>query len=126
MPKTLADFEVIKTLGRGTFGTVSLAKVKKEDYLVALKKMNKTKNKNEIVRQLRAFKNEIELHAPLQHENVVRLLGFFSDELSVHLILEFVPKGSLYGLLPKNGFSERDCVNYTKQVAMALVYLHNQ
>lgn len=29
-------------------------------------------------------------------------------------------KGISLRALPKNGFSERDCVNYTKQVAMAV------
>lgn len=38
-----------------------------------------------------------------RHPNILRLYGYFHDPARVYLILEFAPKGELYGELQRCG-----------------------
>lgn len=42
------------------------------------------------------MKKEIEIHYRLRHPNIVRLYGYFYDEKSVYVVLEYAPYGNLY------------------------------
>ena len=44
---------------------------------------------------------------PHRHEHILRLYGYFHDQMRVYLILEYAPRGELYKVLQKEGrFSE--------------------
>ena len=49
----------------------------------------------------------------------------FHDETRIYLILEFAPKGELYGVLTKLGrFDEKTAANYILQLSAALQHCH--
>lgn len=43
-----------------------------------------------------------------RHPNILRLYGYFHDSARVYLILEFAPKGELYGELQRCGHFPED------------------
>ncbi len=46
---------------------------------------------------------ELTVSSPFRHPNILRLYGYFHDTARVYLILEFAPKGELYGELQRCG-----------------------
>lgn len=106
----LSDFEVGRPLGNGKFGHVYLARTKKEKFIVALKAMFKTQlNKENMAHQLR---REIEIQAHLKHPNILRMYGYFWDDDTIFLVLEYAPRGELYKCLQKAGrFDDQKAAN---------------
>ncbi len=99
---TIADFEVGRPLGRGKFGRVYIARQRKSEFIVALKMISKKQLlKSGLEHQLR---REIEIQTHLDHENILKLYGFFWDEKRIYLILEYAPGGELYKDLQKSVF----------------------
>lgn len=55
------------------------------------------------------------------------MYGYFYDEKRMYLILEFAPKGELYGFLQAEGtFTEKRSAGYIQQLAQALSYMHGK
>lgn len=52
------------------------------------------------------FGNTVSTHC--RHPNILRLYGYFHDASRVYLILEFAPKGELYGELQRCGHFPED------------------
>ncbi|KAI9253722.1 kinase-like domain-containing protein [Helicostylum pulchrum] len=121
----LADFEVGKSLGKGNFGHVFLAKEKKSGFIVALKVLyKKDLATTNIEKQLR---REVEIQGNLRHPNILRLYGYFHDNTRVFLILEFAAKGELFAELQiKKKFTEYEAAKYVAQMTNALLYLHSK
>jgi hypothetical protein len=97
---SLEDFEVGKPLGHGKFGRVYIARERRNEYIVALKAIDKKYLlKSGLEHQLR---REIEIQTHLDHENILKLYGCFWDEKRIYLILEYAPGGELYKDLKKS------------------------
>ena len=124
---TLNDFEIGKKLGCGQFGRVYLAREKRSKFIVALKLLSKKKlMKNKVEVQLR---REIEIQSHLNHENILKLYGFFWDDKRIYLILEYAPGGELFKELMKSDkkrFTEEKASKYAFQVCNALQYIHTK
>ncbi|OIR58851.1 MAG: serine/threonine-protein kinase Ark1 [Amphiamblys sp. WSBS2006] len=122
---SIDDFDVGKSLGKGKFGHVYLAREKQSGFIVALKVLFKKEVQNaHIERQLR---REIEIQSHLRHKNILRLYGYFYDEQRIYLILEYAVEGELYKKLKKTKrFDEKTTANYVSQIADALRYLHEK
>ena len=97
---TIDDFEVGKPLGRGKFGRVYMARERNSHFIIALKCISKNKLiKWNVEHQLR---REIEIQTHLDHENILKLFGFFWDHRRIYLILEFAPGGEIYKELKRS------------------------
>ncbi|VDD89279.1 unnamed protein product [Enterobius vermicularis] len=122
---TLNDFEVGRSLGRGKFGNVYLAREAKSKFVVAMKILYKEQiEKHGVQQQLR---REIEIQYHLRHPNILRLYGYFHDESRVYLILEYASRGTLYAALMKEKtFSPKASATYMYQLASALEYCHQK
>ena len=123
---TMNDFEIGKKLGRGKFGNVFLARMKKPpQFIVALKVLQKAQlQKSGVEHQLR---REVEIQSQLRHKNILRLYGYFYDEKRVYLILEFAARGELYKELTKCGrFDEPRAATYICDLSKALDYCHRK
>jgi len=62
------------------------------------------------------LRREIEIHARLNHPNIVQLYGYFWDKKKVYFILEWAENGDLFTLLwkTKSGFPEEKVAKYLK------------
>lgn len=120
---SLSRFDIGKPLGKGKFGSVYLARERREKYVVAIKVLFKSQlQKANCEQQLR---REIEIQAHLRHPNILSLYQWFHDETRIYLVLEFAAKGELYKELTKNGrFDETRSATYIAELSDTLDYCH--
>eukprot|EP00898_Chlorokybus_atmophyticus_P008647 jgi/Chlat1/8784/Chrsp90S08132 len=122
---SLSDFEIGRRLGRGKFGRVYLARERSSGFVVALKVLFKEQLRDSAIEH--QLRREIEIQTHLRHPNVLRLHGYFYDELRVFLILEFAAKGEMYVELQRcKRFNEKRSAHYVASVAQALIYCHSK
>lgn len=122
---TINDFDIGRSLGRGKFGYVYLAREKKTKYIVALKILFKSQlSKSSVEHQLR---REIEIQSHLRHPNILRLFGYFYDDTRIYLIMEFAARGELYKYLQsQTRFDEATTARYIYSLSSALEYCHSK
>ena len=122
----IQDFDIIKELGAGSFGHVYLVthKVTKIQYAIkAIDKRNKTN-----IEEKPYFRREIEIMYKIHHPNVVRLFSHFEDDNYCYFIMEYISKGNIYNLIPKDKtkkLSAQVVASIMKDVISAVYFLHN-
>ena len=139
---SLDKFQLIRTLGRGSFGRVVLALLKNEkdgNKFYAIKVMDKKK----LIRykQIDHTLNERRVLFSLQHPNTIRYFFSFKDNSFVYLSLEYISGkhssnsfnqeilflgGDLFTYLRHTGkFIEKHVKFYAAQVFLVFEYLHH-
>ena len=126
---SLNDFEIIKELGKGSFGIVYLIKRKIDNSLYALKQVKLSKmEKKEKISSL----NEIRLLASISHPNIIAYKESFYDEktATLNLILEYADGGDLQSKIKerknmKNYFKENTIWTFFIQMLIGLKNLHD-
>lgn len=141
---TVADFELLKIIGKGAFGQVRLVKRKDTGEVLAMKTMIKTGMvlKNQVA-HVRAERNILALHSdnvimetggersecfggdPLG-QWIVQLNCSFQDRHNLYLVMEFMPGGDLMGMLiEKDTFSEAATRFYAGEAILAIEAVHS-
>lgn len=115
-------------LSRGKYGHVMLVREKQTKLLFVLKMMLLDQLKaNE--KFMRNFRREVEIHARLNHPNILKMYGWFKESDKFFIILEYCPDGELFGHMQNqigHKFSEEVSSNYVRQIIDALIYLHSK
>ncbi|KAM4055713.1 kinase [Hirsutella rhossiliensis] len=111
-----------RLLGEGSFGIVSHAWDVSTGAEYALKMPSKKAIRERRV-DLEAWRNEAAIMGKISHGNIVRLLGHESDVHPPHLMLEYVPLGSLSD---QDDISAQECTDILRQCLSALAYLHGR
>ena len=123
MPRRIAGFELLETIGRGGMHTVFKARQISMDRTVALKVLSpKLSSQKQYVERL--FK-EARAVAMLSHENIIR--GYDVGEASgyYYFATEFVDGEPVSARLGRMGrLREADALAITEQIALALSYIH--
>ncbi|GAA6030574.1 hypothetical protein JCM8097_006215 [Rhodosporidiobolus ruineniae] len=132
MGLSLGDFDMLDTLGTGTFGRVLLARLRPDPhkrpqqtqpYYFAMKVLEK----NTVVRlrQVEHVNSERTTLAWVQHPFVVNLFCTFQDESNLYLLLEYVQGGELFSHLRRAGRFSADVARfYAANLVLALEHLH--
>ena len=117
-----ADYEILGTLGKGSYGTVYKALNKKTNMIIALKK-NKVEDPNEWLTQMAEIDNVI----GLQHPTVVNYFNWFFEGEDLYLEMELCDGGSLSDImvLLKRSLSELEVCAIMKGVLDSIVYVHS-
>ncbi|KAI8453490.1 kinase-like domain-containing protein [Phakopsora pachyrhizi] len=119
----LADFDLIRTLGTGSFGRVHLAKSRHNGRGYAIKVLNKQKVVT--LKQVEHTNSEREMLATVRHPFLVNLWGTFADSYNLYMVMDFVSGGELFNLLRKSQrFPDPVAKFFGAEVALALDYLH--
>ncbi|RCH81166.1 ATP binding [Rhizopus azygosporus] len=118
-------------IGRGTFGDVYLGLNPLSGELMAVKQVELPVENSATEERKRsmveALQREIELLKELEHENIVQYLGSRIDNSYFSIFLEYVPGGSVAGLLASYGaFQEPLVKSFVRQILKGLNYLHNK
>ncbi len=96
----IQDFEIKKELGVGSFGKVYLVIHKKTNVKYAIKAIDKRNKTNQEEKPY--FRREIEIMYKVHHPNVVKLFGHFEDNDYCYFIMEYISKGNVFSLMPKD------------------------
>jgi len=119
----LEDFDLLKTLGTGSFGRVMLVQHKANKEYYAMKILDKQK----VVRlkQVEHTLNEKRILQAISFPFLVSLKDHFKDNSNLYMVLEYVPGGEMFSHLRKSGrFSESHSRFYAAQIVLAFEYLH--
>lgn len=122
--KSLNDYQLGDSLGKGAFGQVYRALNWATGETVAVKEIQLS---NIPKAELGEIMSEIDLLKNLNHPNIVKYKGFVKTRDYLYIILEFCENGSLHNICKRFGkFPENLVAVYISQVLGGLVYLHDQ
>jgi tRNA A-37 threonylcarbamoyl transferase component Bud32 len=115
-------------LGKGGNAEVYLGINLTNGKLIAVKRVLLPKDANaKQLRQYQALQEEIALISTAQHPNIVQYYGTSQSSTHLHILLEFVPGGSIRHLLDNFGaLAEGVIIRYIGQVLEGLEYLHGR
>lgn len=120
---SLHDFQIMRTLGTGSFGRVHLVrsihngryyaiKVLKKRQIVKMKQVDHTNNERKILKMV-------------QHPFLIRMWGTFQDSRNLFIVMDYIEGGELFSLLRKSQrFPNPVAKFYAAEVTLALEYLH--
>eukprot|EP00730_Choanoeca_flexa_P003004 TRINITY_DN11258_c0_g1_i1.p1 TRINITY_DN11258_c0_g1~~TRINITY_DN11258_c0_g1_i1.p1 ORF type:complete len:492 (+),score=136.50 TRINITY_DN11258_c0_g1_i1:71-1477(+) len=121
---TIDDFEMLKVLGKGTFGKVMLAKEKKTGELFAIKVLKK-----EVILEKEEVAHTMTENTVLQSTDHPFLTGLkysFQTKELLCFVLEYVNGGELFFHLSREKvFTEDRARFYAAEIALAMGYLHD-
>jgi len=126
-----SDYEFVRFLGNGEFGSVREAIRKSPNKPKAPKKaLNtpyaiKTISKQRLKNYLSVVKREIDSLKALDHPNVLKFYETFEDEKHIHIVTELCAGVSLDSHINQNKvISECEAAQIMKQLLSAISYLH--
>lgn len=119
----LANYRVIRLLGKGGFGDVYLGEHIHLNTQVAIKVLQTRL----VGSHLEQFRVEAQTIARLVHPHIVRILDFGVEDEIPFLVMDYAPNGILRQRHPKGiPVPAKSVVAYVKQVAAALQYAHDK
>ncbi|CAK85654.1 unnamed protein product (macronuclear) [Paramecium tetraurelia] len=121
----LADYDIMNTLGTGSFGRVRLAKQKSNNKYVALKMLKKI----EILRlkQVDHIISEFNILKQVKHPFLIEMSGYTQDERYLYFVLEYIQGGELFTYLRNAGTVQNEEAQfYSAQVVLMFEYLHTK
>lgn len=125
---SINDFEQVKEIGSGSFGTVLLVKRKTDGQIYAMKRVKVSKMN---IKDRENALNEVRMLASLCHTNVIDYKEAFYDEESttLNIVMEHADEGDLANKIKnhktsKKYISEADIWSYLIQMIYGLKSLH--
>ena len=118
------DFELLKVVGRGSFGKVYLAKKKDTGNIYAIK----TLKKDFIIKtnQVKNTKIERDIMQQITHPFVVKLHFAFQSTETLYFVTEFLNGGELFfHMCNEIRFSEDRARFYAAEIVLGLAHLHS-
>ena len=121
---TINDFVLLKTQGRGGFGTVYLAQKKDTKEIFAIKTIRK------IMVAKKGYFEEVmrekEILQKANHPYLINLKCAFHTPDKLFLVMPFIQGGDQYVNLLKRKFLESEIKFYITQIVMAIQFLHSR
>ncbi|KAM0436899.1 hypothetical protein ACHAPT_002612 [Fusarium lateritium] len=122
---SLGDFDILRTLGTGSFGRVHLVQSKHNQRFYAVKVLKKAQVVK--MKQVEHTNDERRMLADVKHPFLITLWGTFQDTKNLYMVMDFVEGGELFSLLRKSGrFPNPVAKFYAAEVTLALEYLHSK
>jgi len=124
---SLSDFELMDTLGTGSFGRVRLVKFLQAPAGTPIYYALKILKKSEVIylKQVEHVKTEKKLLEQIMHPFIVNLMGAFQDEKNLYLMMEYIIGGEFFSHLRKAGRFPNDTSKfYAAQITLVFEYLH--
>lgn len=136
-------YKIERVLGQGGFGITYLATQELLDRKVCIKEfffkdscsrmrsgeveLGTVGNRNIVERFLNKFIKEARTISQLDHPNIIRILDIFKENNTAYYVMEYIEGSSLDDIVNRRGvLPEKEAVDYIKQVASALDYIHQR
>lgn len=122
---SLTDFQILRTLGTGSFGRVHLIRSNHNGRFYALKALKK----HTVVKlkQVEHTNDERRMLSIVSHPFLIRMWGTFQDSQHVFMVMDYIEGGELFSLLRKSQrFPNPVAKFYAAEVCLALEYLHSK
>ncbi len=123
-PNILSDYDLIETLGAGTFSEVKLGinKITKEKVAIKMLDKDKINNENDLTR----LKREIHMLRTFSHINIIKTYEIAENDVNFLIIMEYCKHGELFNqIIEKKKLSEKEASYYYYQLINGLEYIHS-
>jgi len=116
-------FEFEKVIGGGHFGSVHVVHSKIDvNRKYAIKMINKSKISD---RSLKRLENELNILEKLDHPNLIKHFGTFTDEKYINIVMELCSGGEVFDrILEHVSLKEREASEIIYQCLQAVKHLH--
>ncbi|KAG1953057.1 NUAK family SNF1-like kinase 1 [Pimephales promelas] len=116
-------YELLETLGRGTYGKVKKAIERHTGRVVAIKSIRKEKIKDE--QDMVHIRREIEIMSSLRHPHIISIYEVFENKDKIVIVMEYASKGELYEYISeRRRLGERETRHFFRQIVSAVHYCH--
>ncbi|XP_016393061.1 NUAK family SNF1-like kinase 1 [Sinocyclocheilus rhinocerous] len=116
-------YELLETLGRGTYGKVKKAIERHSGREVAIKSIRKEKIKDE--QDMVHIRREIEIMSSLRHPHIISIYEVFENKDKIVIVMEYASKGELYDYISeRRRLAERETRHFFRQIVSAVHYCH--
>jgi tRNA A-37 threonylcarbamoyl transferase component Bud32/ActR/RegA family two-component response regulator len=119
----IAGYRLLKKIAQSSSASVYLARNSDLAQLVALKVQTIQGLASVSEEDRQRFARECEIISSLNHRSIADVIDYGITPEYLYLALEYFPCGSMRERL-KNPVSERDAINYARQIASALQVVH--
>ncbi|XP_056605323.1 NUAK family SNF1-like kinase 1 [Triplophysa dalaica] len=118
-------YELLETLGRGTYGKVKKAIERHTGRVVAIKSIRKEKIKDE--QDMVHIRREIEIMSSLRHPHIISIHEVFENKDKIVIVMEYASKGELYDYISeRRKLGERETRHFFRQIVSAVHYCHKK
>uniref|UniRef100_A0A8C8MKF9 Protein kinase domain-containing protein n=1 Tax=Oncorhynchus tshawytscha TaxID=74940 RepID=A0A8C8MKF9_ONCTS len=124
-PVTFDHFQILRAIGKGSFGKVCIVQKRDTEKMYAMKYMNKQQciERDEVRNVFR----ELEILQEIEHVFLVNLWYSFQDEEDMFMVVDLLLGGDLRYHLQQNVHFNEDAVKlYLCEMTLALDYLQSQ
>ncbi|XP_059189371.1 NUAK family SNF1-like kinase 1 [Centropristis striata] len=116
-------YEVMETLGKGTYGKVKKAVERASLKTVAIKSIRKERITDDLDRI--HIQREIEITASLRHSNIIRFHEVFESRDKIVIVMEYASRGELYDYIQeRRRLPETEARDIFRQITSAVHYCH--
>ncbi|GAA5980519.1 hypothetical protein JCM10908_001677 [Rhodotorula pacifica] len=122
-PTIIGEYEIISTLGTGSFGKVKLARHVKTGLKVAMKFISKRKIST--AEMSNRVHREIQYLSLLRHPHIIKLYDVISSPSDIVMVIEYL-SGELFDYIVRRGkMPEDEARRFFQQIMSALDYCHS-
>ncbi|XP_050530838.1 uncharacterized protein LOC126899738 isoform X2 [Daktulosphaira vitifoliae] len=120
----IGKYKLLKTIGKGNFAKVKLAKHVPTGKEVAIKIIDKTQL---LPGSLQKLFREVRIMKMLDHPNIVKLLQVIETEKTLYLVMEYASGGEVFDYLVLHGrMREKEARAKFRQIVSAVQYCHQK
>ncbi|KAG0663669.1 camp-dependent protein kinase catalytic subunit [Maudiozyma exigua] len=120
----LTDFQILRTLGTGSFGRVHLIRSNHNGRFYALKVLKKQTIVK--LKQVEHTNDERRMLSVVSHPFIIRMWGTFQDSKQIFMVMDYIEGGEIFTLLRKSKrFPNPVAKFYAAEICLALEYLHS-
>ncbi|XP_062391965.1 MAP/microtubule affinity-regulating kinase 3, partial [Sardina pilchardus] len=120
----VGNYRLLKTIGKGNFAKVKLARHTLTGKEVAVKIIDKTQLNSSSLQKL--FR-EVRIMKQLNHPNIVKLFEVIETEKTLYLIMEYASGGEVFDYLVAHGrMKEKEARAKFRQIVSAVQYCHQK
>ncbi|XP_051934056.1 MAP/microtubule affinity-regulating kinase 4 isoform X3 [Hippocampus zosterae] len=120
----IGNYRLLKTIGKGNFAKVKLARHILTGREVAIKIIDKTQLNPSSLQKL--FR-EVRIMKTLNHPNIVQLFEVIETEKTLYLIMEYASGGEVFDYLVAHGrMKEKEARGKFRQIVSAVHYCHQK
>ncbi|KAI1885329.1 hypothetical protein AGOR_G00219020 [Albula goreensis] len=121
-PLQVGFYEIIRTLGKGNFAVVKLARHKVTKTQVAIKIIDKTRLNSS---NLEKIYREVQIMKLLNHPHIIKLYQVMETKDMLYIVTEYAKNGEMFDYLTSNGrMSEVEARKKFWQILTAVDYCH--
>ncbi|KAG5283206.1 hypothetical protein AALO_G00039550 [Alosa alosa] len=121
-PLQVGFYEIIRTLGKGNFAVVKLARHKVTKTQVAIKIIDKTRLNSS---NLEKIYREVQIMKLLNHPHIIKLYQVMETKDMLYIVTEYAKNGEMFDYLTTNGrMSEEEARKKFWQILTAVDYCH--